>query len=80
MFNISMTASFQHVRERDEIRINVGMRVCERISHTRLGCQVDNAIEPLFDKQFVSSGSVGEVLFNKSKSVEPLDPRQSISL
>ena len=52
MFNGVMTATFQDIRERHQIAVNVGVGVRQRIAHTSLGREVDDSLRPDAPEQF----------------------------
>jgi hypothetical protein len=62
-----MPAALQHVHEADEVAVDVGMRVLQRIAHAGLRRQVDHAVEALAGKQPLHAGAVGDVELTKRK-------------
>ena len=61
MWNVRVTAPFQYVHEADQIAVNVGMRVFNRVTYAGLGSQVHDTIQRILAKQGLNRRSVGHV-------------------
>jgi hypothetical protein len=45
VLHLAVAAAFEDVHEADQVAVDVGMRVLQRIAHAGLGGQVDHAVE-----------------------------------
>ena len=61
MFNLVVAAAFQQIAEADQVGLDVGIGVLQRISHAGLAGQVDDAVEFLGGEQVFYHDAVGNV-------------------
>jgi hypothetical protein len=47
MFDAVMTAGFENIDEADQVGIDVGVGILQRIAHTRLGSQIDHPLRAI---------------------------------
>ena len=50
MFDVVMAAAFQDVGKTDDVAVDVGQRIGDRVAHPGLGGQVDDALRPVGGK------------------------------
>jgi hypothetical protein len=67
MLNFVMSAAFQNVQITNQIRISIGMRVFQRITHACLRCQMDHAIKLLSSENLRHAFAIGEIGFVKAE-------------
>ena len=67
MLHAGMAAPFEDVDEPDEVALDVGVRIGDRVSHAGLCGQVDHAIEALFPEQPGHAVTVGQVHTEQTK-------------
>ena len=77
MLHVAVAAAFKEIDESDEVGVDVGVGVFERVAHSRLGGEVDDdgegpALEEGFD--FRAIGDVDFVELEGSGSAEPFQP------
>jgi hypothetical protein len=65
VLHLAVPAAFQDVHEADEVAVDIGMRVLQRVAHAGLGRQVDDPVEPSFGKQSGHAGPVGTSILTK---------------
>ena len=51
MLNLIVATAFQHVQVTDQVSIRVGMRVFQRVTHTRLCSKMDHAVKLLISEE-----------------------------
>src|SRR5688572_27059834 len=78
MFHAMVTATFQDVRERDEIAVNVSMGICQRVAYACLGRKVDDSLRPDTSEQFCRVLTIREVQLLEMKSWSLKKLRQPI--
>jgi hypothetical protein len=61
MFYAMVTATFQYVRERHEIAVNVRVGICQRIPYACLGRKVDDALRADTSEQFRRTLTIREI-------------------
>jgi hypothetical protein len=61
MLHRIVPAALEDVQEADDVRVDVGVRVDQRVAHAGLRREVDHAIEPLTRKQRRHAIPVGDV-------------------
>src|SRR5688572_31403845 len=74
MFNGVVTTTFEDVCERHEIAVNVSVGICQRISHSCLSREMDDALRPDAAEELGGALSVRqiELLEMESGSIEKL--------
>src|SRR5690349_4709538 len=69
MLHTPVAAGLQNVQEADEVARRIGMGIGERMTHARLGCEVDHRPEVVTAEQRVEAVPVREV-----------EPREAVAL
>jgi hypothetical protein len=69
-------AALQDVQEGDDVRVDVGVGVGQRVAHPRLRGQVDHAVEPSPAEQLGDGGALGEVQLAEAEARVPPQLRQ----
>jgi hypothetical protein len=67
MLNRVLAAAFEDVHEADQIAIDVGVGVEQRVAHAGLGSQVNHALETFAGKQRGHRPPVGDVPLDEAK-------------
>lgn len=62
-----MPRQFEQVDVADQVGLDIGVRVFDRIAHPGLGPQVDDAVDPLSLQRAVQRGEIGEIDLVKGK-------------
>jgi hypothetical protein len=75
-----VAATFQHVHEADQVAVDIGMRVLQRIAHAGLGCQVDHPVETLLQRTALHGRPVGNVDLHEAEVLVRLQARQPVAL
>src|SRR5258707_9356504 len=57
----AVTAAFEDVTEADEVRIDVGLGILERVAHARLRREMDHRIELLAREERAHRRAIGDV-------------------
>jgi hypothetical protein len=73
-------AGFQQVGEGDEVRLDVGRRVLERVAHAGLRGEVQHGLGPRGLEQARAGGGVGEIGALEAKAALALEPAQALLL
>ena len=66
-----MTAAFEDVREADDVAVDVGKRILQRVAHAGLRREVNHALELLAREQLRHPRPVGEIQLDEAE-VRPL--------
>jgi hypothetical protein len=69
MFNAIVATAFQNVHEAHEVRIDISVRVTERIADASLSSEMDNALGSVYLEQTLNGIAVGKVASNELKPV-----------
>ena len=75
VLHLGMPAALQHVHEADDVAVDVGMRVLQRIAHAGLRRQVDHTVETLAGKEIGHAGTVGNVELDEAEALVWRQPR-----
>ena len=75
-----MTAALQHVHEADDVAVNVGMGILERIAHPGLRRKVHDAVEPFFQEETLHARAVRHVHQLEAKARTRRQPGQAVPL
>ena len=59
MFDLSMAAALKNMEKPDEVALDIGVRVGQRVPYPSLGRQVHDALRPLTRKHFGHAVAVG---------------------
>ncbi len=76
----AVAAAFQDVGEADDVGVDVGVRVLQRIAHAGLGGQVDDDVETLVLEEPLHALPVGQVEPGELEAGPPLELRQAVLL
>ena len=60
---IIVAAEFQNVQVADQVGLNIGLRMVDRVTHAGLGGQVDDAVDRSTADRGAQSGQVGYIRF-----------------
>ena len=60
MFDVVMAAAFKYMQGADDVAVYVGMRVFDRVTHTRLRCEMYDLVEFLAREQGFHGGPILE--------------------
>src|SRR5690606_19988654 len=77
MFDVVVTAALEHVDEADDVAVDVGVRVGDRVAHAGLGGQVDNYRRLALVEEPVEGRSVDEVELAEGEGVVALQAFQT---
>ena len=78
MFYLVVAASFQDIVETDEVALDVGVRVRNRITHTGLRREIHHHRKMMLREKVVDNAFVGNACFHEGPvAVQCLDFRQS---
>ena len=77
MLDAGVPAAFENVQETDDIAIDVGVGILERMAHTRLSRQMYDPIGRFALEHVVDSCPVGNVDLDEAEAVALSQPRQS---
>lgn len=80
MADLGPPAPLEHVREADEVAVDVGVGVIERGADARLSRQVDDAVEGRLGEERRRRTTVGEVDLYEPEPILPLDLREPVAL
>jgi hypothetical protein len=72
-----MAASLEDVLESDNVRLDVRMRILDRISHASLRGEMHNAAEAMRREQRLHRAAIGDINFLEAKAASRFKPRQS---
>ena len=78
MFHFLVAAAFQKVGKADQIRIDIGVRIDERVADTGLRRKIHDRVEPLHGEQLFHRQSVGDIQTVKAEAglfLQPPQPR-----
>ena len=78
MAHARMTAAFEHVDEADEVAVDVGVRMGQRVADSRLGRQVDYNVEPLRLEQPRHGRPVSQIELLKAEPRMRFELRQPV--
>lgn len=68
MLHRVVAASLEHVEEADEVALQVGARVLDRVTHARLGGEVHHDVEAVLSEQALDEGGIAQVATHESKA------------
>ena len=68
MPNSQHSRAFQHVEGTDQVRLDIGARVLQRIAYARLCCEVDDDLGPLPLAQRLQAGMSSSILSSQVKA------------
>ena len=71
-----MTASFQNVKESNQVRVDVSPRVLNGIPHTRLGGQVHHNVEAVLSEQALYQRGIAQVAAHEGETPRLVHLRQ----
>src|SRR6266480_8087728 len=77
MLDGGVPAAFENVQKTDDIAIDVGVGILERMAHTRLSRQMYDPIWRFALEHFFDSCPVGNVGLDEAETLVPGQPRQS---
>ena len=77
MLNRVLAAAFEDVHEADQIAVDVGVGVEQRVAHTGLGRQVNHALETFSGEQRGHRRPVGDVHLDEAKIALPRQAGQA---
>ena len=69
MFDLSMAAALKNMEKPDEVALDIGVRMGQRVPYPSLSRQMHDALWPLARKHFGHALTVGEIQLQKA---EPL--------
>ena len=64
---LTMTAGFEDIKEADQVRFHISIRVGDGVTHTSLCCKVNDHRWLVLLEQFSDQRVVSDVAFDKSK-------------
>src|SRR5690625_2777807 len=67
MLDLMMTTTLQDRHHPDEVAIHIGKGILQRITHTGLGCQMNDLIKALLDKKTRHPLPVCQIKLDKAK-------------
>ena len=79
MLDAGVAAILEHVEESDDVGVDVGARVLERVAHARLGGEVDDALGRVLGEAPVHQRAVLEVAAHLGEALvrlDALEPRE----
>ena len=81
MLDAVVAAALEDVHRPDDVGIDVGVRVLERVAHARLRGEMDDPLRPRLGKQPFHAGAVDEIELVEGEAVAALqlDSRASFS-
>ncbi len=68
MLHLVVAAALKDVDEADQVAVDVGMRILDRVAHTGLGGQVDHLVELFLGEQFLHPGAVAHVELDETEA------------
>ena len=68
MAHAAVAAAFEHAAEADQVRVDVGLRVVDRVAHAGLGGEMDHGLEALAAEKRLHRPGVGDVRFDELES------------
>ena len=77
MRHLVVTAAFEDVHEADDVGVDVGVRILQRIAHAGLRGQMHHAVELLACKQLFHAGAVGHVELDEAEAFLRREARQT---
>ena len=77
MLDRVMTASLQDMQEADEIRVDVAVRIFERVAHARLGGQIDDPLGLVLGEKTFNRGAIRQIAFHKLEILMGLQARKA---
>ena len=80
MLNRVLAAAFEDVHEADQIAVDVGVGVQQRVAHTGVGGQVDHPLETFAGKQRSHRRPVGDVPLDEAEIALPCEAGQAGAL
>ena len=78
MSRLLMTTRFKNIYEAHQIRIDVSLRICQRVSNTRLRREVDDSIKAMRFKQAIDPVTIFQPELLKAESGTTFQLGQSI--
>jgi hypothetical protein len=66
-----LATAFEHVHEADQIAVDVGVGVEQRVAHAGLGGQVDHALETFAGEQCGHRRPIGDIHLDEAKIALP---------
>ena len=75
---VHRAAAFEDVLEADDVRVDVRVRVRDRVAHARLRGEVHDAVEPVLHEQRLHARAVGDVHLHEREAAlwyEAREPR-----
>ena len=63
-----VAAGLEHVEEADEVTLEVGARILDRVADTRLGGEVHNDVEVVLGEQALDEGGVAQVATHEGEA------------
>ena len=76
MLDVVVSTAFQYVRETDEVGLDVGVRVNERISHPCLRRKMHHALKTFGGEKRLHAGGIGHIHLDEAKIWEAAELRQ----
>ena len=76
MLHAAVAAAFEHVHEADDVAVDVGVRVLQRIAHAGLRGEVDHAVEATGLEELRHARTVGHVELDEAEALVRRQPRQ----
>ena len=67
MRDLMMAACFENIEKAGEVGVAIGFRIDERVTHSRLRCEIYNMRELSFAKRTIHSFAIGQIAFNEIK-------------
>ena len=80
VLHVVMAATLEDVREANDVRLDVRVRVDQRIAHASLRCEVHHAVEPLLGKQPFYAAAVGDVELHEAETRQRREPHEPVAL
>ena len=65
----AVAGDLKHVEMADQVGLDVGVRVFDRVTHARLGAEVDDAVELVLPEGLGQPGGVGEILLQEGEAI-----------
>ena len=61
MFDLVMAAAFENVAKTDQVALDIGVRVAQRVTYAGLSRQMDDALESFVGEQRAQRRGIGDV-------------------
>ena len=78
--HLVVAAAFQDVHEADDVAVDIGMRVFDRVAHAGLGGEVDDAVEFFFGEELFDALAIGDIHLHEAEAGVRLQARQAVAL